>query len=64
MKKLEAYLKNTALLDEQLSYIRDAFPCFISREYVEMDFSQIVVICRDEDAYAIGTRLTAIAMLS
>ena len=64
MTKFEAYLMNTALLEDTLKHIRDAFPCFIDREYVEMNFSKVTITCRAEDADAIGLELTVCAMLS
>ena len=36
MTKFEAYLMNTALLEDVLECISNTFPCFIDREYVEM----------------------------
>lgn len=64
MAKYEAYLMNTALLEEVLEDIKDTFPCFVEREYVEMNFSKVTVRCRVEDMSAIGIKLVACAMLS
>ena len=42
MTKFEAYLMNTALLEDTLERICNTFPCFIYREYVEMNFSKVL----------------------
>jgi hypothetical protein len=64
MTKFEAYLMNTALLEDVLERICNTFPCFINREYVEMNFSKVTITCRADDAEAIGLELTVCAMLS
>ena len=64
MTKFEAYLMNTALLEDTLKCISNTFPCFINREYVEMNFSKVTITCRVEDADCIGLELTVCAMLS
>lgn len=64
MTTITAFVPNTAILDFALEDITNAFPCFIEREFAEMDHSKISVACRDEDADAVGRRLTVALMLS
>lgn len=64
MTKFEIFVQNTALLDFVLDEITDLVPCFIDREYVEMDCSRVKVTCRVEDADAVYTRLVALILLS
>ena len=64
MTKFETYLMNTALLEDTLERICNTFPCFINREYVEMNFSKVTITCHAEDADCIGLELTVCAMLS
>jgi hypothetical protein len=33
------YIENTTELDNVFELIKDAFPCFIKREYIEMNYS-------------------------
>lgn len=63
MITLTAYLKNGAMLDTMLEEIEQLFPCFIQREFVEMDFSKIVVKCRQEDGACVNRKLLAVALL-
>ena len=64
MTKFEVYARNTSLLDYVLEEIIDLVPCFVDREFVEMDCSRVEVTCRVEDADAIYTRLVALILLS
>ena len=64
MKKFTIYVPNTRLLDTVLAEITDRVPCFVNREYVEMNFSKVEVTCREEDTDFVLTRLTAVALLS
>ena len=43
------YIENTNLLDEALYLLTRMFPCFINRELIEMNCSEITVIARFED---------------
>ena len=49
MRKGTFYIENSAKLDGILEGIKLAIPCFIEREYVEMDFSEICITARIED---------------
>ena len=47
------YIENTTELDNALKLIEDTFPCFIKREYIEMNYSQIDIKAREEDIVSI-----------
>lgn len=47
------YIQNTNELDKALETIRDSFPCFIHRELIEMNYSQIEINARNEDLIGI-----------
>lgn len=49
MRKGTFYIENSAELDGVLEGIKLAIPCFITREYIEMDYSEIEIIARIED---------------
>lgn len=47
------YIENTTEPDNVLELIKDAFPCFIKREYIEMNYSQIDINAKEEDITSI-----------
>lgn len=47
------YVENTTELDNTLESIENTFPCFVEREYIEMDYSQINIKAREEDIVSI-----------
>lgn len=49
MGKKTFYIANSEQLDEILLTLKDRIPCFINREYIEMDFSQVEIVARIED---------------
>ena len=49
MGKKTFYIENSAELDIVLETLKDKIPCFIEREYIEMNFSQVSIIARIED---------------
>ena len=49
MTKKVYYIQNSVELDVSLELIKMAIPCFIIREYIEMDYSEVEIIARDED---------------
>lgn len=49
MGKKTFYIANSEQLDEILLTLKDRIPCFITREYIEMDFSQVEIVARIED---------------
>ncbi len=51
------YIENTTELDEVLEQIEEDFPCFVDRELIEMNYSEISINARDEDISAIEKRL-------
>lgn len=63
MTRFEVYARNGALLEYTLKEL-DAVPCFVNREYVEMDCSKLTVTCRVEDADFVYSRLFALAIMS
>lgn len=47
------YIENTNALDEALERIENDFPCFVEREFIEMNYSQIEINARNEDIVSI-----------
>jgi len=43
------YIQNTNELDEAIETIENNFPCFINREFIEMDYSEVEIKTRLED---------------
>ena len=62
MKKFTIYAPNTCLLDTIIGEIANQIPCFINREYVEMDYSKVEVTCREEDTDFVLNRLTVVTL--
>ena len=52
------YIQNTNELDEALENIENNFPCFVNREFIEMNYSKIEIQFRNEDAISIDKILT------
>ena len=55
MLKEIIYAPNSDRLDKALANFIDVVPCFITREYIEMNYSKITIICRNEDAHWMDT---------
>lgn len=51
------YIENTTELDEVLEQIEEDFPCFVDRELIEMNYSEVSINARDEDISTIEKRL-------
>lgn len=51
------YIQNLAELDDILDKIEETFPCFVEREYIEMDYSEVSINARDEDIASIERML-------
>lgn len=49
MKKATYYIENSNTLSGVLEILKGVIPCFIEREYIEMDYSEVTVIARIED---------------
>lgn len=49
MRTKTYYIQNTNELDKALETIRDNFPCYVNREFIEMNYSQIEIQSRNED---------------
>lgn len=47
------YIENTNELDTTLETIKNNFPCFVEREFIEMNYSQIAINAREEDIASI-----------
>lgn len=47
------YVENTNELDTALETIENNFPCFVEREFIEMNYSQIEINAREEDIASI-----------
>lgn len=57
MKRICHYIKNGIELEIALEVLADKIPCFIYREYIEMNYSEVIVICREEDAKVVENYL-------
>ncbi len=51
------YIQNSTELDDVLDEIEETFPCFIDREFIEMDYSEIAINAREEDVASIERML-------
>lgn len=49
MEKRVYYKPNSVDLDVVIEHIKSAIPCFITREYIEMNYSKVEIIARVED---------------
>ena len=43
------YIENTNALEVTLEKLSEKIPCFVTREYVEMNYSKITIHARVED---------------
>lgn len=57
MVKLCYYIENSWKLEITLEIIQAAIPSFVSREYVEMNYSQVTITARQEDAWFVEAEL-------
>lgn len=53
MTKKVYYIENTPELDEAVAQITDKFPCFLNRETIEMNYSIVEIVARNEDIASI-----------
>ena len=60
MKKLSYFIENTNELDKALTIIADKIPCFVERKYIEMNFSEVIITVRKEDACSVEVALAAL----
>lgn len=51
------YIKNSSFLNQTLKIIKKNVPCFIEREFIEMDMSKVTIKCRWEDIEYIIAKL-------
>lgn len=49
MKSKVLYIANSIELDRTLEKITYGIPCWVDREFVEMDYSKVYILCRDID---------------
>jgi hypothetical protein len=49
MVELTYYIENTLALELALEKISDRIACFVTREYIEMNYSKITIQARIED---------------
>lgn len=47
------YIENTNALEDALENITNNFPCFVNREFIEMNYSEIEIKARKEDVVSI-----------
>jgi hypothetical protein len=57
MTKKVYYIQNSVELDVSLELIKMSIPCFITREYIEMDYSEVEIIARNEDLACVERNL-------
>lgn len=57
MERKVFYIENTKALTDTLDKIVYDFPCWISREFIEMNYSEVGITVRAEDMSAIMDRL-------
>ena len=51
------YIKNSDKLDKALKTIEQKIPCFVARDLIEMDYSQVSISARQEDFVTVETIL-------
>lgn len=49
MVELTYYIENTLALEDALEKVSDGIPCFVTRQYIEMNYSKITIQARVED---------------
>lgn len=54
------YIENSVALEKVLETLKTVIPCFINREYIEMDYSEIEVIAREEDFRTVENLLSSL----
>ena len=47
------YIENSPELDEVIEKIENQFPCFLNRETIEMNYSIVEIVARNEDTASI-----------
>lgn len=60
MRTKTLYAENTNALDEALENITNDFPCFVNRELIEMNYSEIEITAREEDVASIERILASL----
>lgn len=53
MTKYVVYAENVEALDAALEKIEMTFPCWVRREFIEMNYSKIEIKAREEDMASI-----------
>lgn len=53
MTKKVYFIENSSRLDMALAMIVDKFPCFVKRNFIEMDYSEISIKARNADISSI-----------
>ena len=51
------YIENSDNLENALNILRDTIPCFIDREFIEMNYSVVSIIARAEDLISVERML-------
>ena len=60
MIKKVYYIENSVALDNALAKISEKLPCFVNREYIEMNYSEVTITAKEED---LATVELALALL-
>lgn len=53
----EYYIENSAELTEALEEIEEFIPCWVEREFIEMDYSKVIIKAREEDLASVERML-------
>ena len=51
------YINNGIELEEVIEFLKDNLPCFVEREFIEMDYSKITINAREEDLRTVERKL-------
>ena len=60
MIKKTYYIENSYELETALATLAAIVPCFINREYIEMNYSEIEITARQEDFRSVENLLSAL----
>lgn len=60
MAKKTYYIENSILLDAVLDDLANVIPCFIYRDLIEMNYSEVNIVAREEDLATVENYLAAL----
>ena len=53
MTKKVYFIENSSNLEDTLTLIENKFPCFLKRNLIEMNYSEVIIEARNEDIRSI-----------